>query len=231
MKKTWIVNIRILSLVTMLVLLTGCSMPIPHSYSAESIEGWFVDEDTKRPLDGVIVVAVWIIQGYTFGNRFPLGQLKIMEAVTDKNGRFYFPAWGPKMVLRGQLDFETPELIMFKNGYRAGAMSNDYRKKQNGSKRYSDWNGKIITLPKFEGSLEEYGDHLSTIGSILRFALRNPTSACEWKKIPRMVVAIHKQRLIFGAARISNLLYSIDELAKNSPKSCGSPHAFFRSYL
>ncbi len=35
----------------------------PNTYSAEPIEGWVVDADTNNLVEGVIVVAAWILYG------------------------------------------------------------------------------------------------------------------------------------------------------------------------
>jgi hypothetical protein len=66
------------------------------NYWAEAIEAWVVDADSGRPLDGVIVVAHWELRyGLEGGGTH---QLMVMEAVTDQQGRFHFPAWGPKEI-------------------------------------------------------------------------------------------------------------------------------------
>ena len=66
--------------------LQACS----NTYSAKAIEAWVVDAETKKPLEGVIVVAHWELNyGLEGGGAY---QLQVMEDVTDKKGRFYFPA-------------------------------------------------------------------------------------------------------------------------------------------
>ncbi len=49
----YIIRVRIKALITILgavaFTLTGCSR-----YSAEPIEGWVIDADTKKPIEGVI---------------------------------------------------------------------------------------------------------------------------------------------------------------------------------
>ncbi|MCF6199453.1 MAG: hypothetical protein L3J67_08665 [Hyphomicrobiaceae bacterium] len=82
-------RIRIKALIVGLVVvaftLTGCTR-----YSAEPIEGWVIDADTKKPIEGVIVVANWQLHKSTIGGRIPAAHLNIMETLTDKNGRFFF---------------------------------------------------------------------------------------------------------------------------------------------
>ena len=53
-----------------------------------------VDAETHQPLEGVNVVAHWVLN---FGLEGTVhADLMLMETVTQSNGRFYFPAWGAK---------------------------------------------------------------------------------------------------------------------------------------
>ena len=96
--------------------LPGCA----NDYSAKAIEAWVVDADTKQPLEGVSVVAHWQLEyGLEGGGRYPF---TVMETVTDKNGRFTFPAWGPKEVpsslpSEARLKNIDPGVLLFKAGY------------------------------------------------------------------------------------------------------------------
>src|SRR2546422_4340820 len=92
---------------TLSVPLLGLPLSACHSltffYSAEAIEGSVADAETGRPLEGVIAVAHWQLKG-GFEGGTPIGELQILEAVTDPNGRYSFPAWGPKFALTGYLE-------------------------------------------------------------------------------------------------------------------------------
>lgn len=149
---------------------------LPSRYSAEAIEAWVIDAETKKPLEGVIVVAHWQLFYSTVGGRVPAGQLEIMETVTDNNGRFYFPAWGPKKVPKykpqkgdiwiayipflapdGYLDDSDPALLLFKPGYEYAGLQNPTRSHTDHSPvRRSVWNGKTIQMTKFMGTPEEW---------------------------------------------------------------------------
>src|SRR5947209_3399798 len=91
-----------------ILVLTGCY----QIYSAEPITATVVDADTKEPLEGVVVVAHWEMKGGLEGGNVE-GEVMIMEAVTDAQGKFHFPAWGPKKVYVGfsnaQLTNDIPE--------------------------------------------------------------------------------------------------------------------------
>lgn len=84
-------------LLAILLPLPGC-VTYPREYSAEAIEGWVVDGETGKPIEGVNVTANWELEIDTPGGRSAVGQMMIMETVTDAAGRYYFPAWGPKPV-------------------------------------------------------------------------------------------------------------------------------------
>lgn len=218
---------------------------LPSRYSAEAIEAWVIDAETKKPLEGVIVVAHWQLFYSTVGGRVPAGQLEIMETVTDNNGRFYFPAWGPKKVPKykpqkgdiwiayipflapdGYLDDSDPALLLFKPGYEYVRLQNPTRSHIDHSPvRRSVWNGKTITLKPFEGTAQDYVRHLSFLMGDLRFI----EDDCQWKKTPKMLLALQKQADTFKALGIVTAIYSIDYLPTNE-KECGSVKEYFRRY-
>ena len=94
--------------------LQGCAA---LQYSADPIEAWVVDAETNQPIEGAIVVAHWELKGGLEGGNV-MGQVMVMEAVTDDKGKFNFPAWGPKWHIGwGGLGDSDPELLLFKSGY------------------------------------------------------------------------------------------------------------------
>jgi 5-hydroxyisourate hydrolase-like protein (transthyretin family) len=99
-----------------IITLSGCSLPYPRTYSSEELEGRIVDEDTGVPLEGVNVVAYWELYKLGF-QAMNNGVIKVMETVTDADGRFHFPAWEPELVLRAGTLYEGIQLTFFKSGY------------------------------------------------------------------------------------------------------------------
>jgi len=187
----------------------------------------------------------------------PRGQMMVMETVTDKNGRFYFPAWGPKPIpsynitardwqealylslfpVELHLVYRDPRLLLFKRDYKYVGLENKLITNYNkGSLRRSDWNGKTIKMEQFKGTFEEYANHLDDMSIYLRFAYSGKD--CEWKQVPRMIAALHRVSLEVeaqdvklrgwrGGARI----YKIDDIKIPKDSQCGSVQEFFRSYL
>ena len=213
--KTWIAILGVVVLA-----LTGC-----NRYSAESTEGWVIDADTKKPIEGVIVVANWQLHKSTVGGRIPAAHLNIMETLTDKNGLFYFERWGPKSTQWGFFIDRDPELLFYKEGYMYRALKNPLRSEIDNSKvRRSVWSGKTIELKRFDGDLKDYAIHLSSLYASMHTILHG--SRCEWKTTPELVLAIAKQEKIFRKNYVDNVLTS---LADVSGYFCGSAEEYLKS--
>lgn len=221
-------NIRYLCvLLGALATQSACS-DVPKQYSAEAIEARVVDAETKKPLEGVVVTANWQLEEGTLGGNRSAGQLMVMETVTDKNGRFTFPAWGPKWLWKGFLVNADPKLLLFKSGYEYRELYNEYSSApelRTRKLRYSDWNGKTIELKRFKGTMEEYVRHLSFLMTGLSFI----EDDCQWKKTPKMLMALQKQADAFKASGIVTAIYSVDYMPTNE-KKCGSVKEYFRRH-
>ena len=212
-------------------------------YSAKPIQAWVIDAETGKPLEGVIVTANWQLEGGIEGGN-PVGQVMIMETVTDKNGRFYFPGWGPKLrSMEGKLKTESPQILMFKSGYSYVALSNKLTMEAlRGELEYplrSDWDGKKVRMERFKGALDEYAQNIydlsSNIDSVID--LSKGAKDCYWKQIPRMLVALNNMSLSFEAQGVKlkgwrggQRITRIEDIPSDS--HCGSSvQEFFRSYL
>ncbi len=229
MKKYFL--LQLFALISVLPL-SACST----TYSAEAIEAWVVDAETGQPISGAVVTANWELETGSVGGNVPAGQIMVMEAVTDEKGRFYFPAWGPKStsfsfpvpLLRTEphLVYRDPQILLFKSGYKWVGLQNaviiDYNRN---SLRKSDWNGRSIKMERFRGNLKEYARHLDF------FDPRFIREDCNWKKIPKMILAIDEQYQVFRKNGIDTPLLSINSLEGMSPldrQRCGSELEFFR---
>lgn len=221
-----------LALVGFLFLQASCTI-FPNKYSAKEIEAWVIDEETGAPLEGVIVVAAWELKGgLELGN--PVGNANLMETVTDKNGRFYFPAWGP-VWKKGALLFNDPNLYFFKSGYEYERLSNKIvfsdLETGRGSVRSSDWHSKTIKLKRFQGSLQEYAEQLSFLNTSIESVVGTfrKNAGCEWIKMPKMLAEIFRLESFLAKKDMYNPLMRIDRLPIN--EQCNSPRTFFKEYL
>lgn len=208
------------------------------TYSAESIEAKVIDAETKQPLEGVVVTANWQLEQGTVGGNIQAGQLMVLEAVTDKEGRFSFPAWGPKTAWQSFLVNDDPQLLLFKPGYEYRRLFNRYtsdRELRTRPLRRSDWNGKMIELKRFKGTIEAYEDQFESFNRDLEHLAADNPEECGWKKIPDTIRAMYRERKRLIKQGVNpNTLSSIDkrllmndEYFTKKGEGCGSPRAFF----
>ena len=182
---------------SLLLIFTSCLLlpACATTYSADAIEGHVIDKDTGRPLEGVSVVASWGLFYGTLGGRNAVGNLVILEAQTDKEGRFKIPAWGPKRVKDVAMKQETPDLLFFKSGYRLIGMSNNPSWPTTTYRTRSDWDGKTISLSKFEGTNIDYARQLNN--GYVEESTKLYQSECGWKLIPNTLHALKAQDDVF----------------------------------
>jgi len=221
LRKTWKLKIRSwIVLCASAFTLTAC-----NRYSAEPTEGWVIDADTKKPIEGVIVVANWQLHKSTLGGKRPADHLNIMETTTDYDGFFYFAGWEQKAALWGFFIDRDPELLFYKEGYEYRSLKNTQGAENDTSKvRQSAWNGKTIELQRFDGDLRDYASHLSSLHTSTHSIFQG--NKCEWKRTPKLVLSVARQKEIFRESDISNDLTSLDDI---SGYFCGSAAEYLES--
>jgi hypothetical protein len=230
------------------LLVAALSLPTfaaTDSYSAKPIAATVVDAETGQPLEGVNVVARWMLEEKRTG--VGVGDLDLMEAVTDKNGKFLFPAWEGKappsrktpvsdtllMRYETRLSSGSPEITFFKSGYKPTSIGNynylnpELRDQYHTWERSSDWNGKIIKLDRFKGNLEIYAGTAAGIASGLGSGID-----CAWKKTPRLYASLIKEKHRLDGLGVRNFLPTLQGMERNFKNSgCGSAQEFFEEYL
>ena len=202
------------------VTLTGCSR-----YSAEPTEGWVIDAETKKPIEGVIVVANWQLHKSTIGGKVPADHLNIMETTTNSSGRYYFNGWGQKVASWGFFVDRDPQILFYKEGYEYLSLKNPKHTEIDTSKvRQSIWSGKTIELKRFNGDLKQYASHISSLYTSARTIFHG--DKCEWKRTPKLVLAVAEQAEIYKEKEISSDLASLDDI---SGYFCGSATEYLES--
>ncbi|HHH44496.1 MAG TPA: carboxypeptidase regulatory-like domain-containing protein, partial [Gammaproteobacteria bacterium] len=132
---------RIVPGLVMALLLPGCAAV--DIYNMQGMEGTVVDKATGEPIEGVMVIEVWEAGGGFEGHT--VDYLPLQEAVTDRNGRYEFPARGTKHVEEGFLTADSPRLIFFRPGYIFKSESNRYHPDRRFEfNRRSDWHRKTV---------------------------------------------------------------------------------------
>ncbi len=198
-------------LLSFLLLLASaaCERGIPASYTARPIRGRVVDATTGQPLEGVIIVAQWILYDTGVGGQNPRKRLQVLETVTGPDGSYAFPGWGPKQN-PVNIDKEhayaccfltnrDPKLSFFKPGYRPLTVLN--QRSSESSVRTSDWDGKAMELEPFKDSRRKRARELDFLQGSLGWG------DLDWRTCPRMVLAIEEERLRFrlSPAEVSDL--------------------------
>jgi hypothetical protein len=183
--------------------------PAPPAYSANEIRGQVVDEESGAPLEGVVVVARWEWGEFystleSHGYNYAGDVLHMAEALTNGNGRYVIPGWGPKSKAGGGRvsDHGDPQLSLFKSGYAPLQLRNarwtDYKRHNPASARNSEWSGKTLKLKKFTGAPHDYAGQIARFqandagGLGWRFASDN------WRAMPRMIEALHAEKIRLG---------------------------------
>jgi len=171
-------RLRAVAVVLTAAVLAGCGSPY---YTSAPIEAWVVDAETGAPIEGAVVTANWqlVASGLDTGGR-KLHQLEVMEAVTDKAGRFYFPGFTRINFTLEQLKDEDPQILIFKSGYRYSRVKSDTDPK--GIHRSSPAIGRRIPLEKATAMPKEIARDLAFLATNLEHIV----DAGQTRQIPSM---------------------------------------------
>lgn len=196
---------------TVLALVAGCLLVSACGgfYSADEITATVVDADTKAPLAGVHVIAEWAVRGgMNYGN--VVGYMNVMETVTDKDGRFHFPGWGPRPNFHfGTIFQEAPGLILFKAGYRYTALENNGSVlKATPHKMRSDWDRQTIPMERHADAASAYDRGFIPLETDLEFLRREGY----WRDVTRFLCAIGHERALRDKRHTPSILYTYQSL-------------------
>lgn len=222
---------------------SGCAFgKIP--LSAASIDSQVVDASTGKPIEGAVVVAYWQLKPGSFtGDGLPCGAANVEEAVTDSEGRFHLPGWGPIMpACNGSMNEGDPEMYVFKTGYHYGRFDNGVST-TNVVRTGSTWGTRQMKLKKFQKidyqdrSAQSVVMNYDGINIDMGIFITNMPSQCNWKKIPNMLRVLELERETISQAVgypfggiTGDIIYNDQWYQKVAPK-CGSPEAFLRGLL
>ena len=222
------------------VLCSGCAI-FSSPLSADPIDSQVVDADTGQPIEGAVVVAHWELhQGSLTGDSLPCGAANVEEAVTDKDGRFHIPGWGPTRFSCGDMRQGNPTLFVFKSGYSPGGFNNASGSLSDTStvtRTHSAWANRQMKLQKFPNTdMTTFRGNSNaslfySFNSALELFVVDIAGECNWKKIPNMLRALMEEEQHFNAAGLkigslaSRLSIADESIQKDAPQ-CGSPKAF-----
>jgi len=156
--------------------------------------GRVVDGATNEPLVGVNVLAHWSVT-YAPGllaMHYEHADVYLTETVTDADGRFQIPGWGPVSLPAGVpasalLHGADAGLIFFKAGYESTASGSTPNDRDDARLRPWARSGQTIKLKKHGGTLTEREFALMGVLDSADYG------GCNWQKIRQMVVAINRE--------------------------------------
>jgi hypothetical protein len=137
-----------------------------------------VVDDAGAPVEDAIVVARWNLLFYRSALEgsgwYPNGDaLHIAEAVTDRDGRYVIPAWGPKARAAAQLERNAPLIAVFRSGFEPSA-------------------GRDVNVALRRAT--DDASHAERIRSFQERALAWQFPGGNWKAMPRMVDALQAEK-------------------------------------
>jgi len=187
---------KVLACLWVAVALPAMAQQLPAPYRSDELRGLVLDE-AGRPLEGVVVVARWEWLRYV-PPRFHGGDyfanegeaVHVGESVTNRVGEYRIAGWGPVVKAGGKMEENQPQVLAFKPGYEPLAGKRD----------------QALRLKKWDGTAADYAQ------AILKFqqgttAYRDPRGGPtlawraqteDWRGMPRMIEALHRERLRLG---------------------------------
>lgn len=156
--------------------------------------GKIIDIETKEPLEGAVVVAVWE-RVY----RTPTGDssyfYEAKEILTDKEGKFEIPSYTPINLLPIISYMSGPEFTIFKPGY--GSLQMELGKYLSGKKEIKPYSGKLseYMIKVSHGVIEL--QKLKTREERVRNIPGGPTDIGP-KKLPLFYKLINEERKYLG---------------------------------
>ncbi len=166
---------------------------------AQSIEGWdryldrprgpyraqVVDADSKAPLGGAVVVALWR-KDHVYPLHLSTENYAVREVVTDSEGRFVLDATDIERGAPRQT--RKPEFLIFKPGY--GSFPTFQRMPRGFTGGIFEGSGITVELPRLNGQ-DERRRHLREI---------SPHSLSDepFKELPELVRMVNEERAAVG---------------------------------
>jgi len=180
------------------------------TFLGKQLRARVVDGNSKQPLEGVVVFALWGTRTIDGEDITAHGVVHVAEALTDKDGFFTIPAWGPLPIVRqygltipwyainpDRFIHANPYLVFYKEGYltrrgeRAESPLADAVLRP-GVPGASAYDGKDIS---FYGSFKPDPDadmySRFLVASAINWPLRDLSYAepCAWQRLPLSIAA------------------------------------------
>ena len=185
-------------------LISGCS---GTSYSGPGWSARVIDMETGAPIEGANVAILWPLELYS--GQFA-GWLFVTETVTDKDGIFSLPAWGPLTTptesgRQTRLSPNVPHIRIFKSGYEFDAedccsdtsyLNNAWHFGSGPPTRETWSNQRVFGIARFTGTPLQYLEYLDN-----NLSLAGPI--CGYINMPRFFATaiIENRKLVASLGR------------------------------
>lgn len=179
------------------------------------------------PIVGAIVVANWNIVGYF--NGASMGQIAIAETVTDEDGAFNIPSWGPRYYLNGILSDKAPTVRIFKLGFEPLVVLNSVHMMYDlGASPYIKFRlqDQNLVLKAYLGKLQDYEKLINPFMDSLDI-IYDRLEQCNWKATPRLLLSLQHLKEQLEALNIPNNLLFAYQYAGIKQYTCGDAALFF----
>lgn len=197
-----------LSVLLLLVLLTGCSYSMPD-INEPGIKGKVVDAETQAAIADVIVYGYYAaVEGSFAGGESVTNVVRSFETTTDANGVFELAPWNPgRTFLQGTPRDQWPRIGFFKGGYRVvGDSLTTFRRwypqgPQTGDKvskgNFDDLTTRPQALTKAKNERERYDALRDANDSAMM------TGRCGWEGYAKLLLALHNEKKLMMRQTIS----------------------------
>ena len=170
----------------------------PSEYEAKPISGVVFDAESRKPVEGAVVVAIWSEYGGAF-QAYKIDELEVQETVTDSQGKYTLPGWPLKRSRNWSAFVPTDEPRIFAYKYKYspkyiynGIVQEMGRRQPYKHERTISWHGStdIYMSPLIYTENERW-----RIES--QFIQITPSIyyGCGWKKLTHLLLEVDKQRI------------------------------------
>ena len=165
-------------------------------YRFDAISGTVLDKETRKPIEGVVVLGHWGLEGNTLMNSYYAGPLVVKETMTDKDGKFMIPASVATDVhKRGHFNSERyPEIAFFKSGYDFVVYRHNGKEPLRPNEVYNTLKENEYTMPKWPSDKDAQVEMLKD--AHLALTLTNTSGVCsDFEMIsPSLLAALRAER-------------------------------------
>lgn len=218
--------------IVLIVLLAGIVYLVtPTGWSSSEIRARVVTP-AGAPVAGAIIAANWNVEGAW--NGASLGQLAISEVVTDKDGWFRIPQWGPKYVWKGAVSESEPVIRIYHPNFVPLIIRNVEGTAMRSASRIIRFRlqDQELVLQPFTGSSFQREAVLENLIRSLGVIFQGGSGClCNWRDIPRLLIAMQREKDLLERTGSGKTLVYVYRDIRSSERQCGNAEKFFQEFL